>query len=228
MGIWALRRRDDLGRFAAVIRFDALVLTGVALWTAYYALAMGQMRFWYHGQLAILVYAVFLPFAGAILFRAVPRVAAIAAPALALLVALPSGPMDPFAPQEYDKYRSALAADEYLAAHSIDGRVGAFNTGIYDYFTKVDVLNLDGVVNPGAVAAIRKRDLASYLRRMNVRYLIEHEKGTAANFYLLYLDPRVRVRKITDLSQYYVPFAGTYAKRTYLWAVEFREGMGID
>jgi hypothetical protein len=69
-----------------------------------------------------------------------------------------------------------LAAWEALAPHiGPDQRVGAFQAGIYGYFSGRDIVNLDGKVNQDAAAALRDGRLDAYIRALNLRYVIEAE-----------------------------------------------------
>lgn len=54
-----------------------------------------------------------------------------------------------------------------------DSRPAAFNAGIYGYFIDRRLVNLDGVVNPDALKAIKAHELFLYLRRIGVTHLIE-------------------------------------------------------
>lgn len=70
-----------------------------------------------------------------------------------------------------------LQAAEYIkeqARLEPDTKVAAMNSGILAAFSGLDVLNLDGVVNPDAREAIRDRDMLSYIRREQVTLLVDH------------------------------------------------------
>ena len=54
-------------------------------------------------------------------------------------------------------------------------RVGAFQAGIYGYFSGRDIVNLDGKVNQDAAAAMRDGHLDDYIRAQKLRYVIEVE-----------------------------------------------------
>jgi hypothetical protein len=54
-------------------------------------------------------------------------------------------------------------------------RVGAFQAGVYGYFSGRDVVNLDGKVNQDAAAALREGHLDDYIRAQKLRYVIEVE-----------------------------------------------------
>ena len=88
---------------------------------------------------------------------------------------------------------------------------------------KLDVINLDGVVNPGAMKAIRDNRLPDYIQSMNIGYLIEHDFREAANFHLVYADRRFELRPLIDLTKFYKPYKEDYTKKTYLWKLEVRK-----
>jgi hypothetical protein len=56
-----------------------------------------------------------------------------------------------------------------------DARIGAFQAGIYGYFSGRDIINLDGKVNQDAFAAVRDRRLHEYARAQGVRYVLDVE-----------------------------------------------------
>jgi len=53
--------------------------------------------------------------------------------------------------------------------------IGAFNAGIYIFF-ELDVFSLDGVVNPEALSALKNGDIANYVHKKNIGYLIEQRQ----------------------------------------------------
>jgi hypothetical protein len=54
-------------------------------------------------------------------------------------------------------------------------RLGAFQAGIYGYFGRRDVVNLDGKVNQDAFAAIGDKRLHDYIHAQNVRYILDRD-----------------------------------------------------
>jgi len=67
-----------------------------------------------------------------------------------------------------------LRAGEWARDHVAPGeRIGSSQTGALGYFAdRVTVVNLDGVVNAGAYAAMRRHDLLGYLRANRVEWLL--------------------------------------------------------
>ena len=68
----------------------------------------------------------------------------------------------------------------------------------------------------------KKVTLADYIEQMNIGYLIEHELGTAKNLRRIAEDPKLELERWIDLTRFYAPYTGDYAKRTYLWKVRAR------
>jgi len=215
-----LRREGD-PLAPARARLSGLILVGFTLWTSYYLLYLAGFRPWYFAYVGPLVFAAVVP---PLVFRVSKQIPsrnarrAVGAVVVATWAWLTS-PVHPRAPQEYDKYHAAKVADRFLDRHAVTGAIGAFNTGVYGYAMRRDVLNLDGVVNPEALAANRLDELPAYLARKRVRFLIEHRPDQAVTFEQLFDDPRVRVERWIDLSEEYPPFRERHAKRTYLWKV---------
>lgn len=55
-------------------------------------------------------------------------------------------------------------------------RFAAFNAGIYGYYAEPVVVNMDGVVNNSALAAMRDGTLfGGFIERNRIRYLVDHE-----------------------------------------------------
>ncbi len=60
-------------------------------------------------------------------------------------------------------------------------QIGAFNAGILGAWAApgITVINLDGVVNHSAVVALRDQDLAGYVERNNIQFIIDFEASLA-------------------------------------------------
>ncbi|MGD2158255.1 MAG: hypothetical protein PVG32_15365 [Anaerolineales bacterium] len=209
-------------------QFEVLTIAGLLLWCAYYILYQGGFRQWYLLQLGIGIYGIYLPlllhtiFSFNMAIEYNQKRTWIVGTILIGVIAIFSQPK-PQAPQEYDKYHSALAANEFIPLIESNGKIGAFNTGIYNYFMYIDVINLDGVVNPDAMKALRDNQLPNYIQQKNIRYLIEHDRGSSANFDRIYENPNFDVQKWVDLTEFYYGYNGLYTKHTYLWKLEFKE-----
>ncbi len=54
-------------------------------------------------------------------------------------------------------------------------KVGAFNSGIYGYFSGRTVVNLDGVMNDSVIPALEERRLIPYLYSEHITYVIDWE-----------------------------------------------------
>jgi hypothetical protein len=219
LGLRTLRDRPDIGDWTRVARFSALITCGLSAWAAYYCLFQGTLQFWYAGHLALLAYATALPLLLALAYRFAHARAALAVSAAMVLLAATSHPPRPLFPQEYDKYQAALAL-KVVFGDPPERRIGAFNTGIYKYFSGLDVINLDGVVNPRALEALRGHDLPRYVHHERIGYLIEQDDDEGLRW--VRDDPRFTLTRWLDLSRHYRPYAGRYARRTYLWLLDVK------
>ncbi len=76
-----------------------------------------------------------------------------------------------------DMRAAAIWQSEHLPPGT---RVGAFNSGIQGYFSKAQVINLDGLVNNAAYDALREKRLWAYIHEARIAYLIDFP------FYLTY------------------------------------------
>jgi hypothetical protein len=87
--------------------------------------------------------------------------------------------------------------DDHLPAGSA---VGAFSTGVLAYFSNMQMVNLDGVVNNSAYAAMQERLLWSYIEK-NVAYLCSEDFELSHNFYNLLgiEDPLKRLTLIAEI-----------------------------
>lgn len=220
-------------------RFSLLIAAGLGCWSLYYIFYQGGLRRWYLAHLGLVMFAVWLPSVLAVILR--PQKLEVRNHRMGLqsqshnrlwlgiciivgiFAVLSQHNMKPLAPQEYDKYKSALAANSFIAEMDAGKNIGAFNTGIYNYFMEMDVINLDGKVNPEAMEALRNVELVDYIRRKNIGYLIEHDIGEAANLERIYEDDRLELRRWIDLTKFYPGYNGRYAKHTYLWKLEVRD-----
>ncbi len=219
-----LRKRAQGSGGASPI-FEICAITGLICWASYYLLFQGSLRYWYFAHVGVGIFGIVLPCFYYLLSRLLrrPQLLLIVGSVAAVCIGVFSNREKPFAPQEYDKYQSALAANELWHEKKPRGNIGSFNTGIYNYFMDADVINLDGVVNPEALAALKNNDLPKYIRTKNIRYLIEHDIGKAANFHRIYRDRRFKLSRVAYLTDKYKPFGKRYAKKTYLWKVEVRD-----
>ena len=93
-----------------------------------------------------------------------------------------------FAQVQLDLYRAARVATAGLPATT---KLGSFNSGLLQFEMRQKVVNLDGVVNPGANRALRDGTMCQYLRGEGIRFLIDTENGLDR---LGAVAPRVRVQ----------------------------------
>jgi hypothetical protein len=79
-----------------------------------------------------------------------------------------------------------LAAADWIAVRaSEDDVVGSWTAGIYGYFARRRVVNLDGVVNWDAIHAYQARGLYDYMRDRHIRWLVDFDEfvGDFMGFY---------------------------------------------
>lgn len=69
-----------------------------------------------------------------------------------------------------------ITTAQWLYNHTNDSTlIGAFNAGIYGYYSGRPVINLDGVLDSGALQAVRERDLASYISERSLQIIVDYE-----------------------------------------------------
>ncbi len=74
-----------------------------------------------------------------------------------------------------------------------DARVGAFNAGIYGYWSGRQVVNLDGVVNNEILEVFQQQRLGEYVQEKGIDYLVDYQSAIANYF------------KFFDHSEYLLP-----------------------
>ncbi len=79
------------------------------------------------------------------------------------------------APRRFPWQATMLLAAEHVREFvPAAARVGAFNAGLLAWHSGRRVVNLDGVVNAGALAALRAHELGAYLTRERIDWLCDH------------------------------------------------------
>lgn len=74
-------------------------------------------------------------------------------------------------PQEKLKWEVANYIDSNIPSNKT---IGSFNTGIYQYYTaEHDVINLDGVMSPEALKAMKSNSIESYILQKHIDYIID-------------------------------------------------------
>ena len=69
-----------------------------------------------------------------------------------------------------EMYRATLWCGDNLPE---EARIGSFNSGMLGYYSGRTVINLDGVVNPGAYEAMSANRSFDYIESENIRYIVE-------------------------------------------------------
>lgn len=78
-----------------------------------------------------------------------------------------------FYPWQTEMYQGAQWLTEHTRAEDI---IGAFNGGLYAYYSQRTVVTLDGVTNWDAFRAIRRRQLFNYIDERNIAYIIDYQE----------------------------------------------------
>ncbi|MGC8838153.1 MAG: ArnT family glycosyltransferase [Anaerolineae bacterium] len=96
-------------------------------------------------------------------------------------------------PWQESVVRASLWARDHLPPGA---RLGAFNAGIPGYFAGFAVVNLDGVVNGEAFAAVRERRVLAYLEEAGITHLLDWRSTVEGDYrpffedgYLAHLRP---------------------------------------
>ncbi|MBI4068145.1 glycosyltransferase family 39 protein [Candidatus Kaiserbacteria bacterium] len=72
--------------------------------------------------------------------------------------------------------RQMLETTEWMNANlPADALLGAFNSGIQGYFSTHRVVNLDGLVNNEALAALQRKDVWGYMQDEGIEYLADYD-----------------------------------------------------
>lgn len=107
-------------------------------------------------------------------------------PALIFLIAAGQGStFDGTAPT--NGYHPAwMAISTYDAAiwirdNAPEATVGSWNAGIMSYFSRAEVVNLDGVINDEALAANRTRSIDAYIRARGIDFLADGQGQIESN-----------------------------------------------
>lgn len=170
-----LRRRNSRHtRFQAAVS-ERLLVAGISLvllaGTVYVTtVRLFQFRSWYYPPLAIV-----LIFAGLLVVSAdagrvgvdrwlVVAISAVALVSAASTLALAARPERPCS-------RARVIGPALERAG--EGRVGAFNAGIYGWASRGKVVNLDGVANQSAFESFRRMDFLGYLSRARIAYIFD-------------------------------------------------------
>ncbi|MCC6803026.1 MAG: glycosyltransferase family 39 protein [Anaerolineae bacterium] len=85
--------------------------------------------------------------------------------------------------QSGHQYTAALWARDNLPAGT---RLASMNSGVIGYYSGLDTVNMDGVVNPQAFAAIQGYRMLDYMQAIGVDYLLDSDNAVR-NEYALFM-----------------------------------------
>jgi len=161
---WRARREHATG---------VTLMVGTALTLAAYVLFYSHnseaLQIWYAANLLVPV-ALLLAAVGHQLLRGHARwLAPVVASAYLL-----QGATHLFA-VSYPQQAGLLKGAQYLNAHPVADRYGAWNAGILGYFIQKPVTNLDGLTNDAAGPHIQANTLLDYIVSERIHYIIDHE-----------------------------------------------------
>jgi hypothetical protein len=120
-------------------------------------------------------------------------------------------------PHQAGMMQSGISLKNFLQERaSIDNsiKVGAWNAGIVSYFSKSNVINLDGLTNDEVLPYIKENRLFDYLQQRGINYLVDSDTSVHNSWNQAlggYVDPRmdscVRLVKTMDGndSRYWAP-----------------------
>jgi hypothetical protein len=203
-GVERLSRPLHLQGSAALVLIAVLLLAGgVALWAAarrlhiqrpwmqrdyrflfvYSALLLAAYSFWVFGQIfygryyyPVFFFSIVLgAFAFDLLLQVLPR------PRRSLVAGTLVGLYAVLLPYmclhriQNGNYRFLHVVDWIESHTSPDATIGVFNSGAIAYFSDRRIVNLDGKVNPQALAALRAGRMPDYLEAAGIEYVIDHE-----------------------------------------------------
>jgi hypothetical protein len=83
--------------------------------------------------------------------------------------------------QSQHQYTAALWARENTPAQAV---LASMNSGVIGYYSERVTVNMDGVVNPAAFAAIQERRMLEFMRAVGVRYLIDSDHAVQREYAL--------------------------------------------
>jgi len=115
----------------------------------------------------------------------------------------------------YPWQKHMLAGAQWMATQApIDAVVASFNTGLQAYYGNRPVVNLDGVVDWGAIQAGASRSLLSYAQRRGATHLLDYQAYLFTQF-APYLEPGYEncLAPVSSLSPEYPPYGRMVAYR---------------
>lgn len=173
LALAAFLRAQREHRAAAAVPVAVAAAVGILTLLLIHGAVRWSFRPWYAVPpvLALAAAVAYLGHLGGIELRNVPRWARASAVALAVAA---FGLAVPSALGQYQLQGTMQGAAAWMSAElPSDARVGVFNAGIPAYFSGRQVVNLDGLVNNGAAAALEQRQLWAYVRASGLTHLAD-------------------------------------------------------
>jgi hypothetical protein len=179
--IWVGARRTPLE--SRLGEYARIALPTTLLWIPAYAfVALGQ---WWFARYFFPLFILIVPLSGLAFRRIGERLAVFRGMRPASYAALAFGlQLLLFAwqvPGAFFTHRPNLNVSSFLRMAAIldqaippQATAGAFQSGTLSYFSDRTVVNLDGVVNAGALAALKERRMAEYVRSAGIQAVIDY------------------------------------------------------
>ncbi len=64
---------------------------------------------------------------------------------------------------------------------NINGKIGSWNSGIISWYSRKDIINLDGLVNDNIFSYLRKQNLLSFIIDSNIKYIVDFKNMITAD-----------------------------------------------
>lgn len=77
--------------------------------------------------------------------------------------------------QPWPHQSQMLQAGLYLKDHHEDANYAAWNAGIISYFSKLPIINIDGLTNDEIVPYIKSNTTFDYLQKANIGFIVDYE-----------------------------------------------------
>ncbi|MCQ9200676.1 MAG: hypothetical protein JJ846_007965 [Prochlorococcus marinus CUG1437] len=102
---------------------------------------------------------------------------------LVLIINIFSGVYFSFNYRPYANQTEMLAAGKFLKNNFNNSTIGSWNSGIIGFFSKRDIVNIDGLVNNSVAPYIKNDNLISYFKKAKIDYVIDYETMLTNEYY---------------------------------------------
>ncbi len=158
-----------------IFQLDFLIISSVAYYGFYWFYQLGA-REWYSLYTSFLLTIAFAFMIGKLVDSLKSRIMQIFLRSVIfiLIVSFIFGGLVHYKKGNFPFEKLKWDATNYINENLGDVIIGSFNSGIYQYYTsKHDVINLDGVVNPEVLVAMKNNKVEEYILDKNITYIID-------------------------------------------------------